>query len=86
MLLTMLTLGLQEKIALRKSEQCSYFIKMTDFFLQAKQPKMYVVVVEHIYLPVTGQRQTLTIRRSAHISLQRLLRGWRNPHLFWSFQ
>ena len=29
-----------------------------------------VVVVAHIYPPVTGQRQTLTIPRSTHFSLQ----------------
>ena len=29
-----------------------------------------IVVVAHIYPPVTGQRQTLNIGRSAHFSLQ----------------
>ena len=46
----------------------------------------FVVVVGHIYPPVNGQRQTPTVGRSAHFSLQWLLRGWRNPHLLRSFQ
>ena len=33
------------------------------------------------YLPVTGERQTLNIGRSAHFLLQGLLCAWRNPHL-----
>ena len=44
-----------------------------------------VVVVLNIYLPVTGQRQTLTTERFAHFSLHRLLCGWRNLHLLRSF-
>ena len=43
-------------------------------------------LVAYTYLPVTGQRQTLTIRRSAQFSLQWLLRDWKNPYLLWSFQ
>ena len=37
-----------------------------------------VVVVAHIYPPVTGQRQTLTCWAIRTLSLQRLLRDWRN--------
>ena len=44
------------------------------------------VVVARIYPPVTGQHQTLNIGRSAHFSLQWLLRGWRKPHLLRSFR
>ena len=45
-----------------------------------------VVFVAHIYPPVTGQRQTLHIERSAHVSLQQQLCGRRNLHLLRSFQ
>ena len=45
-----------------------HFERLQDFF---------VVVVAHIYPSVTGQRQTQTIGRSAHLSLHWLLRGWR---------
>ena len=45
-----------------------------------------VVVVAHIYPPVTGQRQTLKIGRFAHFLLQWLLGGWRNPDLLRSFR
>ena len=45
-----------------------------------------VIVVLHIYSPVTEQRHMLTIGRSAHFSLHLLLHGWRNLHLLWSFQ
>ena len=44
------------------------------------------IVAARIYAPVSGQRQTLDIGRSAHFPLQWLLRGWRNPHLLRSFQ
>ena len=44
-----------------------------------------LVAVAHICPPITGQRQTLNIGRSAYFSLQWLLRGWRNPHLLKSF-
>ena len=40
----------------------------------------------HIHPPVTEQRQTLTIWRSAYFSLQFILRVWRNLHLLRSFQ
>ena len=50
-----------------------------------KELQVVVVVVLNIYLPVTGQRQTLTTARSAHFSLHRLLCGWRNLHLLRSF-
>ena len=46
-----------------------------QFFLQA-----VIFVALQIY-SVTGQRQSLTIGRSAHFSLQWLLRVWGNPHL-----
>ena len=51
-------------------------------------PRFQIVlfVLAHIHPPVTRQRQTLNIGRSAHFSLQWLLRGWRNPHLLRSFQ
>ena len=39
--------------------------------------KLFVVIV-HVYPSVTGQRQALTIGRSAHFSLQLLLCAWRN--------
>ena len=42
--------------------------------------------VEHFYPPVTRSCLTLNIGRSAHFSLQWLLRAWRNPHLLRSFQ
>ena len=46
-----------------------------------------VVVLVHICPPVTGQRQTpTTIGRSAHFSLQWLLRARGNWHLLRSFQ
>ena len=32
----------------------------------------------HIYSPVSGQSQTLTVGRYAHFSLQLLLRAWKN--------
>ena len=40
--------------------------------------EVIVVVITHIYPPFTGERQTLNIGRSAHFSLQLILRGWRN--------
>ena len=40
-----------------------------------------VVVVAHIHLAVTGQRQTLTVGRSAPFSFHWLLHAWRNSHL-----
>ena len=45
-----------------------------------------VVVVTHIFPPVTGQHQTLTCWTSAHFSLPGLLCDWRNPHLLRSFR
>ena len=45
-----------------------------------------VVVLAHIYPPVTGQRQTLNIERRAHFLLQWLLRGWRNQYLLRTLQ
>ena len=45
-----------------------------------------VIFVAHIYPPVTRQRRTLNIGRSAHFSLQRLLSAWKNPYLLRSFQ
>ena len=45
-----------------------------------------IVVVAHIYPPVTRERQTLAIGWSAYFSFQWLLRDWRNPHLIRSFQ
>ena len=47
---------------------------------------LILVVDVHIYPPVTGQCQTLTIVRSAHFSLQWLLRDWKSPQLLRSFQ
>ena len=45
-----------------------------------------VVIVVHIYPPVAGQCQTLTIGRSAYTSLQSLLCATRNSHLLRNFQ
>ena len=46
---------------------------------------MHVVVVVHIYSPVTTQRHTLNIGRWVHFSLEWLLCALRNPHLVRSF-
>ena len=69
--------------------QCDQMLTNMRFRLFLIHPKIVVVVVvddAHIYPPVTGQRQTLTVGRSANFSLQRLLRAWRNPHLLRSFR
>ena len=57
----------------------SIMMFLTYFFL-------LLLILLHIYPPVTGQRQTLSVGRFAHFSLQLLLPGWRNPHLLRSFQ
>ena len=44
-----------------------------------KNLKTAVVAVLHIYAPVIGQLQTVSIEQSAHLML-------RNPHVLWSFQ
>ena len=51
--------------------------------------KTTVVVVAHIYPPVTGQHQTptyWTIRTLLITTTERLLRDWRNPQLLRSFR
>ena len=48
------------KVALSKTEPC----------IAKLIAKKVFVVVAHIYPPVTGQRQTLNIGRSAHFALQ----------------
>ena len=59
------------------------------FHSKLSYSKIVVVIVaveEHNYLPVTGQPQTLSIGRSAHFSLQHLLRVRRNQHRLRRFQ
>ena len=48
---------------------------------QIKFANFKFIIVVLIYPSVTGQGQTLTIGRSAHFSVQRILRVWWNPHL-----
>ena len=57
-------------------------------FSNTPKPPPYILVVDVFQNSpsVNGQRQMLTIRRSAHSSLQWLLRAWSNPHLLRSFQ
>ena len=75
--------SLRMTAALSARADCKTQKQYWTFQLKFLHALVVVVVVAHISLPiVTGQRQTLTVGRSAHFSLQWLqLLGWRNPQL-----
>ena len=72
-----------DKYKRRKNEiyQISASFKETIF-----QQMSGLLYCTFILLSPDMQRQTLTIGRYEHFSLQYLLRVWRNPHLLRSFQ